>query len=209
MWLKFARLPILVVLVAVVWGPTVEGLAVRFNSTGYGHYENGLQALEERRWPEAAVNFEKAINEDPCEASYHFNLGVAYQSLLDSQATNPVSGMTRGALFERQKTSFHRASVLAPNDYDLVWTYAMTLLSAERYGIVVDWEAVSRTWTKCLDLPYAKRSPANRAGILYQLARAEFACGRHKTARMYCEEGLELYPLSIRIRQLLEEASMG
>lgn len=148
-----------------------KNAAVRNNlANHYSHDGDPKRAIEE---------YEAAIQIQPSEPTYYFNMGnVMY---LFRKETAESKNWTEDEVFEHSLDSLRRARDLEPANYDYAYAYAETF-----YGVKTpNWQRALDAWDYCLKLNI---TPLQRDQIYTHLARINIRLGKIKKARDYLDQ---------------------
>jgi len=147
-----------------------KNAAVRNNlANHYSHSGEPKRAIEE---------YEAAIQIQPSEPVYHFNLGnTLYLFRRDAVA---LKGGTEAEMLERALECFRKARDLEPGNYDYATAYAETF-----YGLKnPNWQRAIEGWEYCFQLDL---TPLQRDQVHTHLARVNLRLGKTAKAKAYLE----------------------
>lgn len=147
---------------------------------------------------------DKALELDPDDAGFHYNLAQIYLNAADAVAT--TREWNRERVYKEAMKLSERAAHLAPSDFELLQDYAVNFFAAEQFGVPPDWKRAAEAWRRAR--PYARDRNAVFFTWLNE-ARAWIWAGQDKRAERCLTESMRRHPGTPAARNLLEGLRRG
>jgi len=140
---------------------SAESLCAADAPAGQADYLAGLDALENRQWPDAAAAFDKAVTADDENAAYHLGLGIAKLAINDAKTA--IAELTRAYRLNGKDLTIARWAAGA-------YRYAGDEDTAAKIDNPSDWRGVQ---SACQEYSQALRYSQNRSDIADKKAAFE------------------------------------
>lgn len=165
------------------WGRPWTNLGM--HACHQGEYKTGLETLQ------------KAVQCDPEQPDYLFNLVQAY--LLYAPQMQELTHWNAATLYREAMKLSQKAAQLAPDDFELTRDYALNFFAAPQNGVTPDWTQAAAAWQQARR---CARTPDERLNTWVFEARAWLAQQNWDKAQTCLHEAKALRPDSAIIQNL-------
>lgn len=167
------------------------------------HNERGLQYINNSELGKAIESFQRAIQLEPLQAEYHFNLATWLAA--DREASMRFLGIDKERLYAVMMSASRNAWLIKPDDTEFMRSHAFNSIVADEYGATPDWDEAAKVWERYLasteELLQESPSPfASRFKVKHLLILAEIHlnAGRPQRAQVLLDRATALHPESSR-----------
>tara|TARA_R110001592_G_scaffold173302_1_gene411938 strand:+ start:279 stop:1259 length:981 start_codon:yes stop_codon:yes gene_type:complete len=164
-----------------------------FNNLGMYYFHCG-------RYPLGFQNMDKALELEPDNADFNFNLAQNY--LIYGPQIEKHRGWNSKRVYKEAMKLSKRAIKTAPDDYQLLEDYAVNFMAAENFGVKADWKDAAQAWQAARE-----HAPDNVKTFFTWLNEGRMwkNMGKKKEALACFEEALKIMPHSDVVRRLINE----
>ena len=169
------------------------GFAPPFVSLG-NHYTH------EGNYAEGFAAFDKAIAAQPDDPEAYYHLVQVY--LINWPDLEKILDKSGSQLYSDAMQMSEKATLLAPDDFELARDYALNFFAGDRMQATVDWPKAAQAWERANTL--APSTTMRFQTWLYQ-ARAHIRSENHDAAEKALLAALEIYPDNELAQELLQK----
>ncbi len=165
--------------------------------------QRGLKHINNQEHGKAIESFQKAIQLEPREAEYHFNLATLLAA--DREASMRFLGIDKERLYAVMMSASRKAWLIEPDDTEFMRSHAANIIVADEYGATPDWEEAVKVWERYLaSTEELLQESTSRFALKFKvkhlliLAESHLNAGRPQKAQVLLDRATTLHPKSNR-----------